>query len=384
MPIDPELAAELVATVRAFVVKDVLPLASDLEHADEYPTELVAQMRALGLFGATIPVEHGGLGLDVATYARIVEELAAGWMSLTGILNTHMIAATLIARHGTADQRARWLPPMAAGDVRGALSLSEPDAGSDTKALRCKATPDGDEYVIDGTKMWVTNGERSGIVALAARTPEGVTCFMVEKRPGTRSGGIGVSRTIGKLGYKGVETVEMTYSDHRVPADAVLGGPENLGRGLRLILGALELGRVNIAARALGVARAAFEASMRYAQQRHTFGVPIAKHQAIQFKLADMATKLEAARLLTASAAAKLDAGERADVEAGMAKLFASETALELATEAMRIHGGYGYTTELPIERYFRDAPLMIIGEGTNEIQRMVIARGLLDRYSID
>jgi len=383
MPIDPELADELVATVRAFVVKDVLPVASDLEHADEYPTDLVAQMRGLGLFGATIPVEHGGLGLDVATYARIVEELAAGWMSLTGILNTHMIAATLIAQHGTADQQARWLPPMAAGDVRGALSLSEPDAGSDTKALRCKATPDGDEYVIDGTKMWVTNGERSGIVALAARTPEGVTCFMVEKRPGTRSGGIGVSRTIGKLGYKGVETVEMTYTDHRVPAGAVLGGPENLGRGLRLILGALELGRVNIAARALGVARAAFEASMRYAQQRHTFGVPIAKHQAIQFKLADMATKLEAARLLTASAAAKLDAGERADVEAGMAKLFASETAFELATEAMRIHGGYGYTTELPIERYYRDAPLMIIGEGTNEIQRLVIARGLLERYPL-
>ena len=383
MPIDPELADELVATVRAFVVKDVLPVASDLEHADEYPTDLVAQMRALGLFGATIPVEHGGLGLDVATYARIVEELAAGWMSLTGILNTHMIAATLIAQHGTPDQQARWLPPMAAGDVRGALSLSEPDAGSDTKALRCKATPDGDEYVIDGTKMWVTNGERSGIVALAARTPEGVTCFMVEKEPGTRSGGIGVSRTIGKLGYKGVETVEMTYTDHRVPADAVLGGPENLGRGLRLILGALELGRVNIAARALGVARAAFEASMRYAQQRHTFGVPIAKHQAIQFKLADMATKLEAARLLTASAAAKLDAGERADVEAGMAKLFASETAFELATEAMRIHGGYGYTTELPIERYYRDAPLMIIGEGTNEIQRVVIARTLLKRYAL-
>ena len=383
MPIDPELADELVATVRAFVVKDVLPVASELEHADEYPRHLVEQMRALGLFGATIPVEHGGLGLDVATYARIVEELAAGWMSLTGILNTHMIAATLIAHHGTADQQARWLPPMAAGDVRGALSLSEPDAGSDTKALRCKATPDGDEYVIDGTKMWVTNGERSGIVALAARTPEGVTCFMVEKRPGTRSGGIGVSRTIGKLGYKGVETVEMTYTDHRVPADAVLGGPENLGRGLRLILGALELGRVNIAARALGVARAAFEASLRYAQQRHTFGVPIAKHQAIQFKLADMATKLEAARLLTASAAAKLDAGERADVEAGMAKLFASETAFELATEAMRIHGGYGYTTELPIERYYRDAPLMIIGEGTNEIQRLVIARGLLERHPL-
>jgi alkylation response protein AidB-like acyl-CoA dehydrogenase len=380
---DPELADELVATVRTFVVKEVLPVASDLEHADEYPTALIDQMRELGLFGATIPVEHGGLGLDVATYARIIEELAAGWMSLTGVLNTHIIAATLIAHDGTADQKQRWLPRMATGEMRGALSLSEPDAGSDTSAIRCKATPDGDEYVLDGTKMWVTNGQHSGIVALAARTAEGVTCFMVEKDPGTRSGGISVSRAIGKLGYKGVETVEMTYTAHRVPGTAVLGGPENLGRGLRLILGALELGRVNIAARALGVARAAFEASMRYAQQRHTFGVPIAKHQAIQFKLADMATKLEAARLLTASAAAKLDAGERADVEAGMAKLFASEAAFEIATEAMRIHGGYGYTTELPIERYYRDAPLMIIGEGTNEIQRLVIARGLLERYPL-
>src|SRR5439155_16230520 len=216
-----------------------------------------------------------GLGLDVATYARIVEELAAGWMSLTGILNTHMIAATLIAQHGTADQRARWLPPMAAGDVRGALSLSEPDAGSDTKALRCKATPDGDEYVIDGTKMWVTNGERAGIVALAARTPEGVTCFMVEKQPGTRSGGISVSRAIHKLGYRGLETVEMAYDGHRVPASAVLGGPDGLGRGLPFILGALELGRVNIASRACGLARAALEAALRYAQERQTFGVPI-------------------------------------------------------------------------------------------------------------
>jgi butyryl-CoA dehydrogenase len=382
-PTDPELTAELVATVRTFVEKEVLPVAPDLEHADAYPSALIDQMRALGLFGATIPTEHGGLGLDVATYARIVEELAAGWMSLTGVLNTHIIAATLIAHHGTAEQQRRWLPRMATGEVRGALSLSEPDAGSDTNALRCKATPDGDEYVLDGTKMWVTNGEHSGIVALAARAPEGITCFMVEKEPGPRSGGIRVSRSIGKLGYKGVETVEMTYTEHRVSSTAVLGGPVNLGRGLRLILGALELGRVNIAARALGVARAAFEASMRYAQERQTFGVPIAKHQAIQFKLADMATKLEAARLLTASAAAKLDAGERADVEAGMAKLFASETAFELATEAMRIHGGYGYTTELPIERYYRDAPLMIIGEGTNEIQRLVIARGLLERYPL-
>jgi butyryl-CoA dehydrogenase len=386
MPTDPALADELVDAVRAFVRKEVLPVASELEHADEYPAALVEHMRAMGLFGATIPEEFGGLGLDVTTYARIVEELAAGWMSLTGVLNTHMIAATLIKLHGTDEQRARLLPAMAEGERRGALSLSEPDAGSDTRALRCKAVPDGDEYVIDGTKMWVTNGERASIVALAARTPEGITCFMVEKEPGPSFGGIAVSRQIGKLGYKGVETVEMTYTGHRVPASSVLGGagPDGgLGRGLPHILGALELGRVNIAARACGVGRAAFEASIAYAQQRQAFGVPIAKHQAIQFKLADMATRLEAARLLTRSAAAKLDAGERADVEAGMAKLFASEMAFENATEAMRIHGGYGYTTEFPIERYYRDAPLMIIGEGTNEIQRLVIARGLLSRYAL-
>ena len=383
MPTDPALADELVDAVRTFVRKEVLPVASDLEHADEYPADLVAQMAGLGLFGSTIPEEHGGLGLDISTYARIVEELAAGWMSLTGVLNTHMIAATLLKLHGTDEQKAELLPRMATGERRGALSLSEPDAGSDTQALRCKAVPDGDEYVIDGTKMWVTNGERASIVALAARTPEGITCFMVEKDPGPSYKGIAVSKQIGKLGYKGVETVEMTYSAHRVPASSVLGGTAGLGRGLPQILGALELGRVNIAARACGVGRAAFEASIAYAQQRETFGVPIAKHQAIQFKLADMATRLEAARLLTQSAARKLDAGERADVEAGMAKLFASEMAFENATEAMRIHGGYGYTTEFPIERYYRDAPLMIIGEGTNEIQRMVIARGLLARYAV-
>jgi butyryl-CoA dehydrogenase len=381
---DPALADELVAAVRTFVEKEVLPVASGLEHADEYPTQLVAHMKALGLFGATIPTEYGGLGLDTVTYARIVEELSAGWMSLSGVVNTHLICATLIKLHGTDEQKENWLPQMAAGDRRGALSLSEPDAGSDTKAIRCKATPDGDEYVIDGTKMWVTNGERCGILALAARTPEGITCFIVEKEPGPTYQGIAVSKQIEKLGYKGIETVEMTYTDHRVPSSWVLGGPDQgLGRGLHQILGALELGRVNIAARAVGVARAAFEASMRYAQQRETFGVPIAKHQAIQFKLADMATKLEASRLLTRSAAEKFDTGQRADVEAGMAKLFASESAFEIATDAMRIHGGYGYTTEFPVERYYRDAPLMIIGEGTNEIQRLVIARGLLDRYPI-
>jgi alkylation response protein AidB-like acyl-CoA dehydrogenase len=380
---DPALADELVAAVRNFVVKDVLPVASHYEHADAYPEDLVEHMKAMGLFGCKIPEEYGGLGLDTLTYARIIEELSVGWMSLSGFLNTHTMVATLTRLHGTDEQKKRLLPKLATGEVRGAFSLSEPDAGSDTAALRCRATPDGDEYILDGTKMWVTNGERSGVVALAAVAPEGITCFLVEKEPGPAFGGISVSKKIDKLGYKGVETVEMTYSDHRVPADSVLGGPENLGRGRRQILGSLEGGRVNVAARGVGVARAAFEAAIRYAQKRETFGVPIAKHQAIQFKLADMATKVEAARLLTHSAARKIDEGVRADLEAGMAKLYASEAALEVATEAMRIHGGYGYTTEFPVERYFRDAPLMIIGEGTNEIQRMVIARSLLERYQV-
>ena len=380
MATDQALADELVGTIRAWVRKDVIPHASELEHADEYPAEMVAQMRAFGLFGATIPTEYGGLDLDVMTYARIIEELAYGWMTLSGVLNTHMIASNLIKRFGTEDQRARWLPVLATGDVRAAFSLSEPDAGSDTQAMRAKAVPDGDEYVVNGTKMWVTNGERAGIVALAARTPEGITCFIVEKEPGASFEGIGVSRHIEKLGYKGIETVEMTYTDQRVPAANVLGGEAGLGRGLHFILSSLELGRINIAARAVGVGRAAYDAAFAYAQERETFGVPIAKHQAIQFKLADMATKLEASRLLVKSAAEKFDRGERADVEAGMAKLFASESAFEIATEALRVHGGYGYTTEFPVERYYRDAPLMIIGEGTNEIQRIVIARGLLKR----
>jgi alkylation response protein AidB-like acyl-CoA dehydrogenase len=382
--IDATTADELVDTVRAFVRRDVIPAASALEHADTYPDQLVEQLAAFGLFGALIPESSGGLGLDVATYARIVEELAAGWMSLTGVLNTHMIAASLIRLHGSQDQRERLLPEMARGERRGALSLSEADAGSDTRALRCQATPDGDEYVINGTKMWVTNGLRSRVVALAARTPEGVTCFIIEKEPGPAWGGIEVSRHIDKLGYRGVETVEMIYRDHRVPAASVLGGAgAPRGAGLSQILGALELGRVNIAARGVGVARAAFEAALAYAQQRQTFGVPIARHQAIAFKLADMGVRVEAARLLTRSAAEKLDRGERADVEAGMAKLYASEAAFENATEAMRIHGGYGYTTELPVERYYRDAPLLMIGEGTNEIQRLVIARRLLERHAV-
>jgi alkylation response protein AidB-like acyl-CoA dehydrogenase len=381
---DPDVRDELISTVRRFVEREVLPVALELEHADEYPAEIVDGMRALGLFGVTIPEEYGGLGLDLSTYTGVIEELAAGWMSLSGILNTHVMVANLLKANGTEEQRKRWLPVLAAGEIRGCLSLSEPDAGSDTSALSCRAVRDGDEYVITGTKMWVTNGQRAGLIALAARTEEGITCFIVDKEPGAeRSGGITVSRNIGKLGYKGIETVEMVYDDHRVPADWVLGGDAGLGRGQHYILSALEVGRINIAARSVGVGRAAFEAAIRYAQERETFGKPIAQHQAIQIKLADMGTQLQAARLLTEHAAALKEAGARCDVEAGMAKLFASEAAFDIATEAMRIHGGMGYTTELPVERYYRDAPLMIIGEGTNEIQRLVIARGLLKRYEV-
>jgi butyryl-CoA dehydrogenase len=374
---DPDVRRELVETVRRFVAREVVPVASEMEHADTYPERIVAQMKDLGLFGLAIPNEYGGLGLDLLTYIGVIEELAYGWMSLSGIVNTHTIAAHLIAHHGNDVQKQRWLPRLATGEIRGCLSLSEADAGSDTRNIACRAVRDGEEYVITGTKMWVTNGARAGIVALAARTEEGISCFIIEKEPGEKFGGITVSRNIGKLGYKGIETVEMQYDGHRVPADAMLGDP---GRGLSYILGALEVGRINIAARAVGVARAAFDAALTYAQQRRTMGKAIGEHQAIQLKLADMATKLEAARLLTKSAAERKQSGERADVEAGMAKLFASEAAFEIATDAMRIHGGVGYTTELPVERYYRDAPLMIIGEGTNEIQRLVIARGLLAR----
>jgi alkylation response protein AidB-like acyl-CoA dehydrogenase len=374
---DPELREEMVATVRRFVAREVIPVASELEHADEYPAAIVDAMAQLGLFGITIPEEHGGLGLDLLTYVGVIEELSYGWMSLSGVLNTHTMCATLIATFGTAEQQQRWLPQMASGARRGALSLSEPDAGTDTRNIACRAVRDGEEWVVTGTKAWVTNGERAGIVALAARSDEGVSAFIVEKDPGPRFGALSVSKNVGKLGYRGIETVEMSYADHRLPADALLG---TAGRGLAQILSVLEIGRINIAARGVGVARAAFDAALAYAQERVTMGKPIAEHQAIQLKLADMATRLEAARLLTVSAATRKQSGERCDVEAGMAKLFASETALELATEAMRVHGGVGYTTDLPIERYYRDAPLMIIGEGTNEIQRIVIARGLLAR----
>lgn len=381
MPIDAEIADELVAAVAAWVDRDVLAQSRELELADEFPQSMFDQMCEFGLFGATVPTEYGGLGLDAVTYARIVEELSRGWMSLAGILNSHKLAVAMISRFGTPEQRQRFLPRMLDGSFRAAFSLSEPDAGSDTKNIRCRAVADGGEWVINGTKMWVTNGMRASLVMLLARTPDDrVTCFAVEKTPGERSGGLTISRQIDKLGYKGLETVEMSYVDHRVPDANLLGGEAGMGRGLRYALSALELGRVNIAARAVGVAQAALDASMAYAQERETFGRPIFEHQAVGFMLAEMATKLHAARLMTYDAARRYDAGERIDLEAGMAKLFASEAAYEIATDAMRIHGGYGYTTEHSVERYYRDAPLMIIGEGTNEIQKLVIARRLLSR----
>ena len=378
------LADEMISTLRTWVDSEVIPNASEFELPDIYPTEMVSQMADFGLFGATIPEEYGGLELDNTTYVRVIVELSRGWMSLAGVINSHLICAKLIAQFGTDIQKQRWLPAMATGDLRGCFSLSEPDSGSDAAALRCQAKPDGDEWIINGTKMWVTNGEKAGVVALLARVPAddegagGITCFIVEKTPGEKSGGISISKKIKKLGYRGLETVEMSYADHRISATELLGGPNGIGNGLRWALSALELGRINVAARGVGVAQAAYDAALSYAKEREAFGRPISQHQAIAFKLAEMATKLEAAKLLTFEAARKADAGERVDLAAGMAKLFASETASELALDAMRIHGGNGFTSEYPVERYYRDAPLMIIGEGTSEIQKLVISRALL------
>ncbi len=383
MSLATEVREEIVATVRRFVEREVLPVASELEHRNEYPHALVARMKELGLFGATIPQEYGGLGLDVTTYAMVVEELCRGWMSLSGVLNTHLMLAYMLRMHGTDEQKQRYLPAMARGEHRGALCLTEPHAGSDVQRIRTTAVRHGDVYVINGSKMFITNARQGTLYAIATKTDKdvdppykGISMFVGEKGPG-----LTVGRDLDKLGYKGLETCEVNFEDYAVPVANLIGGTE--GQGFFHVMSGLEVGRINIAARAVGVAKAAFETAIKYAQQRETFGKPICEHQAIQLKLADMATKIEAARLLTYQAADKKDRGERCDVEAGMAKLFASETCLEVCTEAMRILGGYGYTTEFPVERYYRDAPLMIIGEGTNEIQRLVIARHLLQRYKI-
>jgi alkylation response protein AidB-like acyl-CoA dehydrogenase len=373
----------IVTQIRRWVEREVIPVARDYELADRYPAELVEQMKAMGLFGAIIPPEYGGAGLDFSTYASIVEEIARGWMSLTGIINSHLILAYNILTNGTEDQRRAWLPRLATGERRGGICLTEAHAGSDLQAIKTTALRDGDDYVVNGQKMYITNGLMGNTFALLARTDpaanpphRGMSLFIAEKGEGFT-----VGQKFDKLGYRGVDTVELLFDNYRVPAANLIGGVE--GQGFKQIMSGLEVGRINVAARGLGVARAAFEAAIRYAQQRHSMGKPIAQHQAIQLKLAEMGTRIEAARLLVRQAAEKKDRGERCDLEAGMAKLFATETAQFCALESMRIHGGVAYMHDLPVERYYRDAPLLLIGEGTNEIQSLVIARQLLERYKV-
>ncbi len=378
--------------VRQFVDKEVLPIAEEYDHEDKFPDQVVEQMKEVGLFGVTIPEEYGGMGLDLTTYAMIVEELSRGWISVSGIVNTHFIGSYLLMKFGTDEQKQKFLPQMATGEIRAAFSLSEPGLGSDVQAISTRAKKDGEDWVINGQKMWVTNGLRSGIVFLLAKSDpdadpphRGMTCFITEKEPGAAENpGLTIPPQIKKMGYKGVESTELVYEDYHCPAENVLGGEEaGLNKGFGQMMDALEVGRVNVAARGVGIAQRALELALRYSQERKAFGREIAKHQAIQFKLADMATKIEAARLLTLKAARMKDAGERSDLEAGMAKLFASETGKEVVEEAFRIHGGYGYSKEYEIERLYRDAPLLLIGEGTSEIQRMVIGKKLLERNKI-
>jgi alkylation response protein AidB-like acyl-CoA dehydrogenase len=375
---------QIINTVRRFIEREVKPVASDMEHRDEYPHALVERMKELGLFGAIIPQEYGGMGVSFTTYAMIIEEICRGWMSLSGIINSHLLFAHIIALSGTEEQKRRFLPAMAKGEKRGGLALTEPHAGSDVQNIRTTAKRDGDAYMINGTKMFITNSRHGNTLCVAAKTDPnakpayaGISLFIAEKG----APGLTVSRDIKKLGYKGLDTCELAFEDFPVPGANMIGGKE--GQGFKQVMGGLEVGRINVAARAVGVAQAAFEEAIRYAQQRETFGKPICEHQAIQLKLADMATKIEASRLLVQQAATKKDRGERCDLEAGMAKLFASESCQEVSLEAMRILGGYGYTQEFPVERFYRDAPLMIIGEGTSEIQKLVIARNLLQQYKI-
>ena len=382
--------------VRQFADEQILPNAEHYDHEDEFPEPIVEQMRELGLFGVTIPEEYGGLGLDLTTYAMIVEELSRGWISISGIVNTHFIGSYLLMKFGTDEQKEKYLPKMATGELRAAFSLSEPELGSDVQAIKTSAAKDGDAYVINGQKMWVTNGLLAGLVFTLVKTDKdadppykGMTCFIAEKEPGVSENtgdyaGFIVPPKIKKMGYKGVESTELVFDGYRCPAENILGGEEaGLGQGFVQMMDALEVGRVNVAARGVGIAQRALELALRYSQERKTFGKPIAEHQAIQFKLADMATKVDAARLLTLRAARLKDAGERSDLEAGMAKLFASETGKEVVEDSFRIHGGYGYSKEYEIERLYRDAPLLLIGEGTSEIQRMVIGRKLLQRHKI-
>ena len=379
-----EVRSQITTLVRDFVRREVEPIAQRYDNEDIYPQELIEPMREMGLFGITIPEEYGGLGLDYTTFAVIFEELSRGWMSVSGIIGTHHVLAHIVTNYGTADQKERILPRLASGELRGGLALTEPEAGSDVQNISTTATRDGEEYVIQGTKMFITNAEHGNAFAVLTKTDpdaeprhRGMSCFFVEKpNPGIR-----VGQHLDKLGYRGLDSSELIFEDCRVGAEDLIGEVE--GQGFKHVMSGLEGGRINVAARAVGVATAAFDAAIRYAQQREAFGEPIANHQAIQIKLANMATKIQAARLLTYDAAAKKDAGERVDLEVGMAKLFASETCGEVAMEAMRIHGGYGYIKDFDVERYYRDAPLMIIGEGTNEIQQLLIARRLLERHRV-
>jgi alkylation response protein AidB-like acyl-CoA dehydrogenase len=387
-----DLQIEILATVRTFVDKEIVPYATELEHKDAFPDAIVDGMKQLGLFGLTIDEQYGGLGESLLTYALVVEEIARGWMSISGVINTHFIVAYLISQHGTDDQKQRLLPQMATGDLRGAFSMSEPECGSDVAAIKTRARPDGAEFRLTGQKMWLTNGARAGLVATLVRDELGaesvyrnMTTFLIEKEPGfgeTRPG-LTIPGKIDKMGYKGVETTEMVLDDMRVPASAVLGGADGRGRGFYQMMDGIEVGRVNVAARGCGVAIRAFELAVAYAQQRRTFGKPIADHQAVAFTLAEMATKVEAAHLLMVNAARLKDSGARNDVEAGMAKLLASEYCVQVTQDSFRIHGGYGYSKEYEIERLMREAPFLLIGEGTSEIQKLIISRGLLREYRI-
>jgi alkylation response protein AidB-like acyl-CoA dehydrogenase len=371
--------AALLDAIEKWLERDVRPHVLRLEHADQYPHDMVEQMKALGLFGATIPVAYGGLGLSATTYAKIVEKIAETWMSLTGIFNSHLIMAAIVTRLGTEEQKRHWLPKFASGEIRGGLALTEPDCGTDLQAIRTRARRSNDGYVVNGTKTWISNGIEGSCFALLVKTdPEaeprhqGMSMLLAPKGAGFR-----VGRKLEKMGYKGIDSAELIFEDYHVPAENLIGGE---GRGMQAALSGLELGRINIAARGCGLAAAALNDSVRYSQIRRTMGKPICEHQAIQLKLGEMATRLQAARLLTYDAARAYDKGERCDMEAGMAKYFASEAAVENSLEAMRIHGGYGYSKEYHVERYFRDAPLMCIGEGTNEVQRIIIAKQLIAR----
>ncbi|MFC6092151.1 acyl-CoA dehydrogenase family protein [Saccharothrix lopnurensis] len=383
-----DVQEEILSTVRTFVDKEIIPHARALEHDDTYPADIVEGMKEMGLFGLTIPEEFGGLGESLLTYALVVEQIARGWMSVSGVINTHFIVAHMLKQHGTPEQKRAYLPRMATGEVRGSFSMSEPELGSDVAAIRTRAVRDGDDLVVDGQKMWLTNGGTSNLTAVLVRTDEGsdkphrnLTAILVDKPEGYGevAPGLTIPGKIDKMGYKGVDTTEMVFAGFRVPVGQVLGG--ETGHGFGHMMDGVEVGRVNVAARACGIALRSFELAIEYAQQRRTFGKPIAEHQAIAFKLAEMATKVEAAHLMMVNAARLKDSGARNDVEAGMAKLIASEYCVEVTQEAFRIHGGYGYSKEYEIERLMREAPFLLIGEGTSEIQKTIISRGLLRDY---